>query len=389
MTSCQRARPAPCHANVVDGAPDLLRLGLTEGILPAEGAQALRRILAADVGSRVVASSTRSARADRPDRCERATSPGDGSDGSKQARGESARAFVAPRNDVERTLATFWQELMGLDRVGIDDDFFELGGYSLIAVRLFAKIKKAFGVDLSLDTLFQASTIARCAAIIADELGIELESTGPLRRPHHDERHQQPTNGTGGARARTPSDRAGVLPSSRTARHAGDERDVRSRRASAWSPLVAIQPNGDKLPFFCVHGAGGNVLVFRDLSRRLGPDQPFYGLQAQGVDGKLPPLERIEDMASQYLEASARCSRRGRTSWAATRAAAWSRSRWRSSSCATGEEVASWRSWTPSTPVPPFAATRIAADLRKLVERGPLVRDGPGGWLWDMHIRDG
>jgi thioesterase domain-containing protein len=70
-----------------------------------------------------------------------------------------------------------------------------------------------------------------------------------------------------------------------------------------WSPLVPIQVKGSKLPFFCVHGAGGNVLNLRDLSRRLGDDQPFYGLQAQGVDGKLRPLPRIEDMAAQYLAA--------------------------------------------------------------------------------------
>jgi thioesterase domain-containing protein len=67
-------------------------------------------------------------------------------------------------------------------------------------------------------------------------------------------------------------------------------------------PLVPIQMKGSKSPFFCVHGAGGNVLNLRDLSRRLGDQQPFYGLQAQGVDGKLP-LRRIEDMATIYLEA--------------------------------------------------------------------------------------
>jgi thioesterase domain-containing protein len=62
-----------------------------------------------------------------------------------------------------------------------------------------------------------------------------------------------------------------------------------------------VKRGNGRLPFFCIHGAGGNVLNFRDLARRLGPDQPFYGLQAQGVDGKQAPLDRVEDMADLYL----------------------------------------------------------------------------------------
>jgi thioesterase domain-containing protein len=71
---------------------------------------------------------------------------------------------------------------------------------------------------------------------------------------------------------------------------------------SGWSPIVAIQPNGSRPPFFCIHGAGGNVLIYRDLSLHLGPDQPFYGLQSQGLDGSCTPLTRIEDMAALYAK---------------------------------------------------------------------------------------
>jgi hypothetical protein len=53
----------------------------------------------------------------------------------------------------------------------------------------------------------------------------------------------------------------------------------------SWEPLVAIQPSGSKRPFFCVPGAGGNVLYFYNLARHLGTDQPFYGLQPRGIDG--------------------------------------------------------------------------------------------------------
>jgi thioesterase domain-containing protein len=69
----------------------------------------------------------------------------------------------------------------------------------------------------------------------------------------------------------------------------------------AWSPLVPIQAGTALPPFFCVHGAGGNVVNVRDLARYLGSQQPFYGLQARGTDGRLLPLHRIEDMARLYL----------------------------------------------------------------------------------------
>jgi len=70
----------------------------------------------------------------------------------------------------------------------------------------------------------------------------------------------------------------------------------------AFRALVPVQRGRDRLPFFCVHGAGGNVLNFRDLSRARHKDQPFYGLQAYGVDGVLRPHETIEAMAASYLE---------------------------------------------------------------------------------------
>ena len=78
-----------------------------------------------------------------------------------------------------------------------------------------------------------------------------------------------------------------------------------------WSPLVTIQPAGSRPPFFCIHGAGGNVLIYRDLSRHLGTDQPFYGLQSQGLDGSLPPLARIGDMAGLYVREIRRVQRHG------------------------------------------------------------------------------
>ncbi|MGZ5846836.1 MAG: KR domain-containing protein, partial [Ramlibacter sp.] len=175
-------------------------------------------------------------------------------------------ASAAQLNPVEAVIADAWRELLGVDEVGRDDDFFALGGHSLAAVRLFARIRKHWNVDLPLATLFQGSTLAGLSALVA-QAG-NLDTTMPDAPP-----------------AAAPA--SNVIPLPR-----------------GWSPLVAIcRGEAGRRPLFCVHGAGGNVLNFKVISDRLGPQQPFYGLQAQGVDGRLPPLTSVEAMATQYVEA--------------------------------------------------------------------------------------
>jgi thioesterase domain-containing protein len=72
--------------------------------------------------------------------------------------------------------------------------------------------------------------------------------------------------------------------------------------AGGWSCLVPIQPAGARPPLFCIHWAGGHVVIYRDLARHLGPDQPVYGLQALGIDGRRAPHTRLEDMAAHYVQ---------------------------------------------------------------------------------------
>ncbi len=169
-------------------------------------------------------------------------------------------------NPVERVIADAWRELLGVDTIGREDDFFALGGHSLAAVRLFARIRKQFAVDLPLATLFQASTLGELSRVVSESGGIDTTQAAAVLRK---------ISSTVTAPARP-----------------------------AWSPLVAIcKGRAEFKPLFCVHGAGGNVLNFKVISDRLGSTQPFYGLQAQGVDGRLPPLTSIEAMAAQYVEA--------------------------------------------------------------------------------------
>jgi amino acid adenylation domain-containing protein len=150
--------------------------------------------------------------------------------------------YVAPNDELEGELAKIWAAVLTKEKVGTRDNFFDLGGHSLLAARLMHRIEQAFGQRLPLAALLQAPTIEQLAA--------------QLRQP-------------------------GEPPS--------------------WSSLVAIQPEGSRPPFFCVHGVGGNVVGFRDLARHTGNDQPFYALQPQGLDGKLPCLTSVHEMAQRYI----------------------------------------------------------------------------------------
>jgi thioesterase domain-containing protein/acyl carrier protein len=179
------------------------------------------------------------------------------------ARARSAAPHAsASLNPVENMLADVWRELLGVEEIAPEDDFFALGGHSLAAVRLFARIRKHYAVDLPLATLFQAPTLGALAALVAQHANIPLAEEAPKK--------------------------SNVIP----------------LVTRAWSPLVAICKGApERAPLYCVHGAGGNVLNFKIISDRLGQQQPFYGLQAQGVDGRVPPLTSIEEMAAQYVEA--------------------------------------------------------------------------------------
>jgi amino acid adenylation domain-containing protein len=159
-------------------------------------------------------------------------------DGLGLATGEE---YIAPRTESERRLAAIWTELLGREVIGINENFFEIGGHSLSAVRLLDRIGVSFGKNLSPVDFFQNPTIRKLASYL------------------------------------------------------------RREEVSAWSALVPLQALGSKPPLFCIHPAGGNVLCYQDFARTLGKERPFYGLQSFGLSGTLPPHETIEAMAIAYL----------------------------------------------------------------------------------------
>jgi amino acid adenylation domain-containing protein len=147
-----------------------------------------------------------------------------------------------PRSVTEQDLLAIWQEVLQNSTVEIFDNFFELGGHSLLAVRLAAQVADAFDTELPLQALFRYPTVA--------ELAGYLEQSNP---------------------------------------------DL------SWSTLVALQPHGDKAPLFCVPGDGGNVFYFYPLVKELGSDQPVYGLESLGLDGKQPPHATVEEAAEHHI----------------------------------------------------------------------------------------
>ena len=152
--------------------------------------------------------------------------------------------IVAPRNELEQILADIWTDVLKQGQVGIHDNFFELGGHSLLAVQLTTKIQQQFGKECHVASLFQSPTIAQFAHFLEQQ-----------------------------------------------------------EASSVFTPLVHIQPGGKKMPFFGVHPGNGQVFCYNELSQGLGTEQPFYGLQALGLEESTAPLTSVQEMAATYLDA--------------------------------------------------------------------------------------
>jgi acyl carrier protein len=244
-------------------AEQQLQRNLLEGILPKEGAEAFARVLAAPRRPDWIVTSLDLA--PLLEQASQAAAP-EADAGARFARPELDSEFVEARDEVERTIVGFWQELLGVEKIGVRDSFFDLGGHSLIAVRLFAKIRKAYHVDYPISVLFEAPTVERCAAMIRESLG-------------------------------------GAVPGAAESGEAAAGRKPEAPRAR-YQHLVAMHPGegGEKRPFFLVAGMFGNVLNLRHLAHLIGADRPFYGLQARGLYGDQEPHYTFEDMARDYLK---------------------------------------------------------------------------------------
>ncbi len=165
-------------------AEERLAYLVSQGIRAEEGPEALRRALALNRPQVMVSSLPLDgliAQANEPTQAPVTA-------GQSFERPDLDGSYVAPRNGIEERLAEIWQGLLGVSPVGVEDSFFDLGGHSLIAVRLFATVKREFKVEFPISVLFEAPTIAKCAALIAAETGqTDVAASGaadavPVRR---------------------------------------------------------------------------------------------------------------------------------------------------------------------------------------------------------------
>ncbi|MGA7366550.1 MAG: alpha/beta fold hydrolase [Candidatus Sulfotelmatobacter sp.] len=140
-------------------------------------------------------------------------------------------------------LTPIWQRVLQLPSIQVDDNFFDLGGDSSLALQLFNEIAQVCDRELPPVTIYQAPTIAALAALL-----------------------EQPT---------TPR----------------------------FPTLVLLKPGAEKPPLFVAHGLGGSVMDFFQPVKHIETDHPIYGMQARGIDGLDEPLARIADMAEFYLHA--------------------------------------------------------------------------------------
>ncbi len=147
-----------------------------------------------------------------------------------------------PNDETELRVLKIWKKCLGLQAVGVNDNFFSLGGHSLIAAQMFVQLEEEFGVTLPMSVLFEAQTVKAIAEIVRNK-----------------------------------------------------------KLNSGWSRLVPLKSTGSRPPLFLVHGAEGNVLLFRDLVRYFNEEQPVYALQCRGLDGKEKPYTTFEEMAGEYI----------------------------------------------------------------------------------------
>jgi thioesterase domain-containing protein/acyl carrier protein len=164
-------------------------------------------------------------------------------------RAPAAARHVAPRTVTELALAQIFEQLLGVRPVGARDDFFLLGGHSLLSIQLVAAIQARLGVALPVATLFGARTVEALAQAV-DERG-----------------------------AANPSN------------------------------LVVLRREGDGIPVVLVHPIGGTVFCYLDLVARLAPGRPCYAIQARRAAA--PPVESVDAMARDHVELVARQLGRG------------------------------------------------------------------------------
>ena len=154
---------------------------------------------------------------------------------------QQATPYVAPRDDVEKQLIAIWQQVLGIEHVGIHHQFFDLGGHSLSAVKLVTMIEHQLDKTIPLASLFKYTTVA----LLAEYLKAEQSQTPAY--------------------------------------------------------LIPLQTSGEQAPLFIVHGVGGHAMPFAKLASMLNEDCPVYGFESPGLQHKNALQSTLPEIAQQYI----------------------------------------------------------------------------------------
>ncbi|NET90450.1 MAG: amino acid adenylation domain-containing protein [Kamptonema sp. SIO1D9] len=158
----------------------------------------------------------------------------------------NSQKYIEPQTQTEKLLARMWSEILQVETIGIKDNFFEIGGDSLLNIQVVARANEC-NLELKPQYIFQHPTIGELASFL-DKLSVNTQDID-------------------------------------------------------FSPPIAIKPSGSKNPLFCIHSSTGSGSSFIEMARYFDPERPLYALQSRGFDGESTRLSTIEEMAAVYIKA--------------------------------------------------------------------------------------
>ncbi len=156
---------------------------------------------------------------------------------------EAAQSRSLAKTPQESLISRIWENALSIKNIDLSDNFFEIGGHSLIAVQVMTHLEKELGTKLPLSILFEFPTIKQLARAV----------------------------------------------------------ESKHKRKSKWKSLVAIKSTGSKLPLYIIPGSGASLLPFYAIAKNLAADQPLFGLQPKGLNGDEPPLASVVAIASHFV----------------------------------------------------------------------------------------
>jgi thioesterase domain-containing protein/acyl carrier protein len=181
-------------------------------------------------------------------------------------------------SSLEEEIIRVWTALLGFSEIDLHDNFFELGGHSLLVTRMIAQLRQSQQVEIPVSIFFQNPTVAG----LARQIQKAKDST------------KQNSLLSEGFEKPAPEPSASIEMVTTDLDEPADGR--------TWESLIPIRTRGSRPPFYGIHAITGQILFWRHLVQYLNPEQPFYALQARGLDGLRPPRTSIPEMAAAYIQ---------------------------------------------------------------------------------------